>query len=143
MRLALQIAAGILMAAFVIGLAMAAVNYYHVRQFEKLTDNLVKDMHEAAEKMRTDMENKKHLAEKNQKLRAAHEQQLRDQQAKRLADERAIDQAFQKAYQPPANCTADVAGAEFVECVNHKMRARKEFERASSGGVVIVGPSTP
>jgi len=143
MKLSLQIAAGILIAACVIGLAKAAVDYYQLRQLEKFTKDMIKDAHNLSEKIRIDRENKKLLAEKKAEAVRLQEQQLMDQQAKRLADERAMDQAFQKAYQPPANCTADVKDAEFVECVNHKMLAKQKFASAWQGGVVVVGPSTP
>lgn len=45
------------------------------------------------------------------------------------------DEAWSKWYQPPEQCGMNVAEADFVDCVNHKMLARKTFERVWQSGM--------
>ena len=54
-------------------------------------------------------------------------QQLADQKRQ---EEYMMQQAWQKAYETPADCVNPSTEQQFVECTNHKMRAKQQFEEA-------------
>lgn len=56
-------------------------------------------------------------------------------QAKPAASSIGKDEAWAVWYQLPEHCGVDVSEADFVGCVNHKMLARKEFERVWQKGM--------
>ncbi len=59
-------------------------------------------------------------------------QQLRDNASSR---ERELDQAFEDWYHPLPGCHKWQSDQQMAECVNHKMRAKREFTaRAANGG---------
>ena len=53
-----------------------------------------------------------------------------------LADDaaRRKERAWRKFYQPPSICSEDRRGEFLVECANHSIRARKEFEERYATG---------
>ena len=53
-----------------------------------------------------------------------------------LADDaaRRKERAWRKFYQPPSICTEDRRGEFLVECANHSIRARREFEERYATG---------
>lgn len=53
--------------------------------------------------------------------KTAEEARNKEAEEKKLA-------AWRVWYQPPQHCVGDVAEKHFVECVNHKMLAKKSFE---------------
>ena len=53
--------------------------------------------------------------------------------AERARDERK-ERAWAKLYKKPPQCDDPSAGEPFVECANHFIRARREFEQAYAAG---------
>ncbi len=50
--------------------------------------------------------------------------------------QRRHDEAWSSYYQPKKGCDAWQSDAHMVECVNHKMRAKEEFERKWAAGEI-------
>lgn len=60
-----------------------------------------------------------------------------EQVAKAAAEaQRRHDNAWQNYYQPPKGCDVWRSDTHMVECVNHKMRAKAEFERKWAAGEI-------
>jgi hypothetical protein len=127
MQLVLKIAAGVLLAGIITFAVRAAYVSYTV--------------HIATEALRE--------AVTEQQERAAMMQAEREEQArlKKLQQQRAIDAARKKSqeyakkqrawndyYVAPEGCEIYKSDGHMVECINHKMRAKGEFEKVYKAG---------
>lgn|SRR5690554_812944 len=127
MKLVLKIAAGVLLAGIISFAARAAYMSYAA--------------HIAAEALREAVAEQQ---ERTARIQAEREEQAR---LKRLQQQRAIEAARKKSreyaakqrawneyYVAPEGCEVYRSDRHMVECINHKMRAKGEFERIYKAG---------
>lgn len=118
MKLSLQVTTAILISSFVSAACGAGVSYYLVQQAREDLQALVQ-------------------------AQARHREKTPEVEVPRgvemprpsTVERPGKDEAWATWYQVPEHCGIDVSEADFVGCVNHKMRARKEFERVWQKGM--------
>ncbi|WOJ97974.1 hypothetical protein R0137_05210 [Congregibacter brevis] len=127
MKLALQIAGGILIASAVLFLVRVVFFTAAITAFSEEVDKMGKAAQAQADKRvaeRIEAQRKESAmrAEKVRQIQVAEE-------AKRRADQYERDKRaeFDSGYIMPDGCENPRNETAFVECANHKLRARKEF----------------
>lgn len=127
MKLSLQIALGLILAAVVIGLfrlAMVAAVFKTVEtESSKLTQNL--QGHVQAQKQAQAAEAERQRLAEEKRLREVAFQEQKERERERYIRERRA--AFDAEYEPPEACNVPETSKALVKCANHKMRAREEF----------------
>ncbi|QSA98486.1 hypothetical protein [Methylococcus sp. EFPC2] len=134
MKLAVQIACGIVIAAVTIGLSntltnlgtSSAFDWLHTKNQQKIEEERRKTMIAAEEQRRINEKIARERAEENARKQA---------ELARLAQEK--EQAWTKYFIPSARCkrakTENVAWSRFMECHNEESQQRREFEAAYKG----------
>ncbi|MCG9714920.1 hypothetical protein L1D29_19150 [Shewanella insulae] len=137
MKLVLQITLGILLAGIVTAIInIAYVNYvaYEADRFIEQQAKLLREKvaaQKAAEKQRRiEAFKAKYLAEQEKKARITIEQ----------AERQKHDRAWKSYYVTPDECRSFKNDAHMVRCVNHKIDAKKEFDRLYATGEMIIPP---
>lgn len=101
-----------------------------IHQFEKMSNSIVERSLETQQKLLAKQEEAKRLRqeeaarqklESERRARAAVEQQ-------RLRLER--EKAFEASYKAPDGCDNWISDSHMVQCVNHRMRAKAEFDKS-------------
>jgi hypothetical protein len=127
MKLSLQIALGLIIAAGVIGVFRLAVAAAVLKTAEKELSEMTARMQARAEEQQRvqRVEADRHRKEEQRKQRqvALQEQQRREHE--RYVRERRA--AFDNQYVAPEACATPPTPAALVECANRKMRAREQF----------------
>lgn len=119
MKHSLQVISAVLISSFVSAACGAGVSYYLVQQAKAELEALVLAQPMRSEKISRDVESPMVMEI--------------PQQAS--VEKPGKDEAWGAWYRAPAHCGVNVAEADFVNCVNHKMLARKEFERVWQSGI--------
>ncbi|QYJ97033.1 hypothetical protein K0J45_16175 [Shewanella alkalitolerans] len=137
MKLVLQITLGILLAGVVTAIInIAYVNYvaYEADRFLEQQAKLLREKvaaQKAAEKQRRiEAFKASYLAEQEKKARITIEQ----------AERQKRDRAWKSYYVTPDECRSFKNDAHMVRCVNHKIDAKKEFDRLYATGEMIIPP---
>jgi len=113
MKHSLLFATAVLISSFVSAAFGAGVSYYWVQQAREELVALV-------------LAQPTHYDKKSREVKPS----IVVEATRPVAVERAgKDEAWREWYRAPEHCGMNVSEADFVGCVNHKMRARKEFER--------------
>jgi len=113
MKHSLQVTTAILISSFVSAAFGAGLSYYWVQQAKEELAALVRAQLVQSEKISRDVE-----------------APIVVEVPREVTIERpGKDEAWEQWYREPEHCGMNVSEADFVGCVNHKMRARKDFER--------------
>ncbi|WP_116363919.1 hypothetical protein [Parahaliea mediterranea] len=133
-KLILQIAAGILLAATVMGIGSLLVTYLTVQSINETAKEGVEQMNRISQQHQAKMEAQRQAqaAEAERKRQAQLAAQTRERQRKaeqqaRAEDERRRQAAFERQYDAPEGCENPESERQFIECANDKIRARREF----------------
>ena len=133
MKLIFQIAAGIILATTVItwsGFAlMAYMAELEVKEIQELAarqQQEARQAQEVAERRRLQAEAQKR-AQTQARITAQREQKARERAARA-----AKDRAWAAFYQHPEDCLVPRSEARNMECINQKIRARREFNEQYS-----------
>ncbi|MBN7796642.1 hypothetical protein [Parahaliea mediterranea] len=131
MKLALQIALGIILATLVLwGIALgltAGVAWWTAEQLNRqIVEQREQESAKQAERQRAEALAKRAEAERK------HAAAVRERQAReaRLAHQREQNQllhAFREQYKPPDDCLNPPTESRWVECVDHRRKAKTEF----------------
>lgn len=129
MKLVLQVTAGILLASLIVFLFRLVLISAAVSGIKDITDGAL-DRHNQliAEQQKKAKEEKQRKEERERQ--AAEKERLEVEKARRKA------QAWSKYYQDPEDCLVFQSGAHMVKCVDHKKRARTEFDRLYDQGKI-------
>jgi hypothetical protein len=137
-----KIAAGVAIGIIAAALVLFFVERYRTQMaFEeaaKLLQGLTTGMSESnarsAEEARR-REAQRAAAEQQSRLEKAAQQRAVED-ARRAAIEEAArkERAWAKFYKRPANCDNDLNQEQLVECANHHIRAKRQFEEAYAAG---------
>jgi hypothetical protein len=127
LKLPLQIALGLTLAAVVIGLfrlvMVSAVFKTVESEGSKLTQNLQSHVQEQRQAQAAEAERQRLAEEKRLREVAVQEEQERERE-RYIRERRA---AFDDQYVPPEDCDVPATSKALVECANHKMRSREKF----------------
>ncbi|MCB1706040.1 MAG: hypothetical protein KDI17_14345 [Halioglobus sp.] len=127
MKLALQIALGIILATAILsfgGLATTAgVAWWANKQIER---TLTEQREQQAERDRAAIEARRAEVER-ERLAAIQAQQARKASEARRLEQNSIANAFEDQYRPPPGCTNPQSDTRWVECVDIRARAKAEF----------------
>jgi Sec-independent protein translocase protein TatA len=127
MKLVLKIALGILLSGAIIFAARAAFVIYFANEFkDRAAEVKTTYLQQAQERI-----NAKQQKEREQQLAAQRENQRKQEQAKR---EMQKNTAWNNYYVEKVGCEVFKSDSHMVECVNHKMRAKREFEKLYASG---------
>jgi hypothetical protein len=118
MKLIIQIALGIILAGIIIFAANTAYKNYANYTLDKSIQGITERNKKVAEAQKLALLQK----EQRHKARIEKEQRLR------------VNKHFSwiKYYKEPEDCQVFQSDKHMVECVNHKMRAKREFEKLYS-----------
>ncbi|MCR6650944.1 MAG: hypothetical protein NVV73_05320 [Cellvibrionaceae bacterium] len=122
MKLVLQVAAGILLASLVVFALRLVLISAAVSGIKDITDSAVDRQ-------------KQLIAEQQEKVK--EEARIKLERERQAAEKAKIEaekarlkaQAWSKYYQDPQDCLVFQSDAHMVKCVDHKKRARTEFDR--------------
>lgn len=127
MKLPLQIALGLILAAAVLGLFRLAMvsAVFKVAESEgsRLTQNL--QAHVQAQRQAQEVETERRRLAEEKRLREVTLQEQRERERERYLRERR--DAFDAQYVTPETCDMPATSQGLVECANHKIRARYQF----------------
>jgi hypothetical protein len=122
MKLVLQVAAGILLASLIVFVLRLLLISATVSGLKDITDGAI-DRHNqliAEQQEKVKEEKRKKIEHERQ---AAEKARVEAEKAKLKA------QAWSKYYQDPEDCLVFQSDAHMVKCVDHKKKARTEFDR--------------
>ena len=133
-KLALQIAAGILIAAAIMGTGELIATYMTVQAVKEETAKATERMNKITREHQAKAEARRLAlaAEAEQKRQvefAIQENERRREAAQqaRAQAERQRQAAFERQYVPPEGCQNPISERHLIECANDKIRARREF----------------
>lgn len=127
MKLVLKIAAGVLLAGIISFAARAAYMSYAAHVVAEALREAVTEQQERSARMQ---------AERDEQTRLKRLQQQRAIEAarKKSREYAAKQRAWNDYYVAPEGCEIYRSDRHMVECINHKMRAKSEFERIYKAG---------
>lgn len=136
MGLIWKIALGIVLGSFLLFLGRVIVLWYAVGIVAESADEIAETANEFADRQQERIRERECL--RIEAERRKREQQQAVARQRQLAQLRAQqkDQAWMRWYQEPKGCDDWESEKHMVECINHKMRAKKEFERLWDQGKV-------
>lgn len=136
-KIAVGVAAGILVASAIGFFVRVSMINHAVGEFTRATSNIVRDMNQQTAREQERQERAKAVAAQQESVRRA------DEAARQRAHEAAVqraqelqfakDQAWNRYYRKPASCQ-NADGQAFVECANHHIRAKRQFEELWAAG---------
>jgi hypothetical protein len=127
MKLSLQIAVGLILAAAVIGLFRLAMATAVLKGAENQVAEMTARMQARAEEQER-IQRLKAERQREQEQRRERQVALREhQQQERERYLRQRRAAFDAQYVAPETCDVPATSEALVECANHKMRAREQF----------------
>ena len=129
MRLIWNIALGIVLGSFLLFVGRVIVQWYMVGIVTASVEEIAETANEFADRQQERIREREYL--RMEAERRKREQQQADARQRRPDQLRAQqkDQAWTRWYQEPQGCDNWESEKHMVECINHKMRAKKEFER--------------
>jgi uncharacterized membrane protein len=136
-KIAIGVAVGILVASAIGYFVRIAMINHALGEFTKTTSNIVRDINQQTAREQERQERARSLAVQQEAARIA------DQAAKQREREAAIqrsqefrlakDEAWSRYYRKPAACE-NADGQAFVDCANHHIRAKRQFEELWAAG---------
>jgi fumarylacetoacetate (FAA) hydrolase family protein len=130
MKLVLKIAAGVLLAGIITFAARAAYLSYAAHVATEALREAVAEQQERAAKIQAE-------GEEQASLKRLQEQRAREAARKRSQERAKKLRAWNDYYVAPKGCEIFKSDSHMVECINHKMRAKGEFEKLyESGGIL-------
>ncbi|WP_144079822.1 hypothetical protein [Haliea salexigens] len=127
MKLAIQIAAGILIAAFVlIGIGMG-FTYASLKAAEEHLEQLAQEQSAKTEARRQAQAAETESKRQAQLVLKENERRRKSEQRARAEIDRQRQIAFERQYDAPEGCENPSSERQFIECANDKIRARREF----------------
>jgi len=129
MKTILQVALGILLASALAFAVRIAFLSYAVEEVKATTNQIVQRQHDRLEKLKQEQRNAE--IRKLEQARLTAQKRHNEQQ---LAMKK--DQAWFKWYKPPPGCDVWKSQEHMVECVNHQMRAKTEFNKLWDQGKI-------
>jgi ABC-type phosphate transport system auxiliary subunit len=129
MKLVLKIAAGILLAGFILFLLRLLILGAAITSIHNAADDALKRQKQL-------IAERQERAKEEERIKLERELQAAAQA--RLEAERTSlkNQAWSKYYQDPEECLVFQSDAHMVKCVDHKKKARREFERLYEQGKI-------
>lgn len=136
-KIAIGVAAGVLVASAIGYFVRVAMINHALGEFAKSTSNIVRAMNQQSALEQERQQRAKAIARQQEAERRAIEISKQREHEAALEHARALQQAKDKAwskyYLKPTTCeTAE--GQAFVECANHHIRAKRQFEDLWSAG---------
>ena len=122
MRTILQVALGILLASALAFAVRIVFFSYVVEEVKATTNQIVQRQHDRLEQLQKEQRNAE-SRKQEQARSAAHQHQIEQQLAMKK------EQAWFKWYKAPPGCDVWKSQDHMVECVNHQMRAKAEFNK--------------
>lgn len=134
MKSALQIAFGIVLGFGVITLGSWAVSAMLIHQGSEAISQTLERSQQEATQARQIAERRRQQAElEQQAMQRARLASQREQAAARRAAELAKARAWSSYYQHPEECETPRSETHHIECINRRIRARRQFEIEYSG----------
>jgi hypothetical protein len=137
-----KIAAGVAVGSIVAALVLSAIERYRVQvavdEGLRALQQITRGANESAARARGERERQeaaKAAREQDARLQIAEQQRAADE-ARRDAIAAAArkERAWVKFYKKPANCEGDPNSEQMVQCANHFIRAKRQFEEAYAAG---------
>ena len=129
MKLVLQVTAGILLASLIVFLIRLVLISAAVSGIKDITDGAL-DRHN---QLIAEQQNK---AKEEQQIKVERERQAAEKARLEAEKARLKAQAWSKYYQDPQDCLVFQSDAHMVKCVDHKKKARTEFDRLYDQGKI-------
>lgn len=126
-KLALQIAAGILIAALVlIGIGMG-FTYAYLKAADEHLEQLAQEQRAKSEALRQAQAAEAESKRQAQLVLQENERRRKSEERARAEADRQRQIAFERQYDTPEGCENPSSERQFIECANDKIRAKREF----------------
>lgn len=129
MKLVLQVAGGILLASFIVFVLRLVLISAAVSGIKDVGDD-------ALNRHNRLIAEQQEKAKEEERIKLARERQAAEKAKVEAEKERLKALAWSKYYQDPQDCLVFQSDAHMVKCVDHKKRARTEFDRLYDQGKI-------
>lgn len=129
MKLVLQVAGGILLASLIVFVLRLVLISAAVSGIKDVGDD-------ALNRHNRLIAEQQEKAKEEERIKLARERQAAEKAKVEAEKERLKAQAWSKYYQDPQDCLVFQSDAHMVKCVDHKKRARTEFDRLYDQGKI-------